>query len=176
MNELNQKTLVNRVAQSPLKTINLEVYYPQEDIVELDIKQYLFKDLLLKEKDFRRSLKEEDWSVFSEKRVCVFCSSDAIIPVWAYMLIASYLKELAVDVFQGTKREYLKHHYSQVIESKDWSVYEGGMLVIKGCSDKPVPPSAYMALTSALLPYVKSLMYGEPCSTVPIYKRPKNPK
>lgn len=174
MKELNTEgPLVNRVAKSPLTTINLEEYYPQQDIVELDISQYLFKGLLLKEKDFRKTIKNADWSTYDGKIVCVFCSTDAIVPVWAYMLISTYLHPHAEDVYHGTREDFLKQYYSAVIRQKDWSTHQDGLYVIKGCSEKPVPSSAYMDLTRALQPYARSIMYGEACSTVPIYKRPK---
>lgn len=169
----NQEPLVNRVAKSPLKTINLEEFYPKSEIDELDISEYLFKGLLLKEKDFRRAIKDTDWSLYDGRIVCVFCSTDAIVPVWAYMLVSTYLHPYAEDVYQGSRADFLKQYYSRIIRDKDWSAHLDGLYVIKGCSDKPVPASAYMDLTRALQPYAKSIMYGEPCSTVPIYKKPK---
>ena len=168
-----EKELVNKVANSRLKTINLEDFYPLEAIVELDIKDYLFKGLLLKEMDFRKFLKEENWSQYQGKRVCLFCSTDAIVPVWSYMLIVKYLKGIAMDVFLGKPAIYLESFYRDGIRKKDWSEYDGQMIIVKGCSSKPVPASAYMELTQSLLPFAKSIMYGEPCSTVPIYKKPR---
>lgn len=174
MKELSgEGPLVNRVANSPLKTINLEEYYPQAEIEEWDISQYLFKGLLLKEKEFRRAIKEIDWSVYEGNIVCVFCGTDAIVPVWAYMLVSTYLHPYAEDVYHGPKADFLKQYYSEIIRNKNWESHQDGLYVIKGCSDKPVPESAYMDLTRALQPYAKSIMYGEPCSTVPIYKRSK---
>ena len=167
------KPLVNRVANSGLKVFNLEDHFPTMPIAELDIKQYLFKELILKEKDFRNELKEKDWSEYKGKIVVVFNSNDAIIPIWAYMIISSYLTGEAHYIFQGTKEEYLKHYYQQLIDGLDASDYQEDRVVIKGCSNKPVPPSAYAALTSKLKPYAQSIMFGEPCSTVPITKRPR---
>ena len=166
------KPLVNRIAQSGIVTLNLEEYYPSQEIVEIDIKDYLFHGLILKEKDFRQTLKETDWTVYENKIVCVYCSTDAIIPVWAYMLLAKEISPVAHLFYVGNKDEYLKFHYYQVLSEFDPAQHENGRIVIKGCSNKPVPPSAYAKLTELLKPHVKSVMYGEPCSTVPIYKRP----
>lgn len=165
--------LVNRVAKSGLETINLEDLYPKQEFAAFDLKDYLFKELILKEKDFRLALKEHNWEQYRDKVLLVYCSNDAIIPVWAYMLVASKATPFAVDIFQGDKTAYLSTFYKKVIEETDWSAYEGAKIVIKGCSDKPVPPEAYLALTLKLTSRASSLMYGEPCSTVPIHKQPK---
>lgn len=168
--------LINRVANSSLITLNLEKDFPVEEIVEFDLKDYLFKGLILKEKDFRLALKELDWEQYSEKHFCVICSADAIIPQWAYMLIAAYATPVVKSLFFGNTSEFLKQYYSSVLASRDYSEYEGERIVIKGCSGKPVPVSAYMELTSHLQPYAQSIMYGEPCSTVPVFKRPRKKK
>ena len=173
MKDLNEGPIINRVAISGIAVCILENYYPTQEIVEFDLKPYLFKGLILKEKDFRSALKEIDWSTYKDKSVLVFNSTDAIIPVWAYMLVASYLTNEASTIFQGTQSEYLKHHYAQVISQMDLTSYQEKRVVIKGCSNKPVPPIAYATLTSKLKPYAQSIMYGEPCSTVPIFKRPR---
>lgn len=167
------KPLVNRVAASGLITINLEDFYPAEELIIFDIKDYLFMELILKEKDFRAALKEQDWSQYEGKRLLVYCSTDAIIPVWAYMLVATYAAPFATDIFQGDQEAYLKTYYTQTIAKIDPTQYEQQRIVVKGCSDKPVPPAAYLALTQKLRPFAKSIMYGEPCSTVPIFKQPK---
>ena len=164
--------LVNRVAQSGIITLNLEDYYPDKTISSIDLKDYLFHGLILKEKDFRKALKEHDWSQYEDHILCVYCSADAIIPVWAYMLVSSYASANTSEIYQGEKNEYLKFHYYRVLESLDVSQFQKGRVVIKGCSKKPVPASAYAFLTQLLRPVVKSVMYGEPCSTVPIYKKP----
>jgi len=163
--------IVNRVANSGIITLNLEDYFPDKDIVIFDIKDYLFKELILKEKDFRLALKEYDWSTVEDKILLIYCSTDAIIPVWAYMLVGAYGSPYAAEIYQGAKDEFLKTHYSKVIASLDIDAYANQRIVIKGCSKKPVPPSAYVDLTNKLRPIVRSIMYGEPCSTVPIYKR-----
>ena len=166
------KPLVNKVANSGIIVFNLEDHYPTSAIVEVDLKDYLFKELILKEKDYRTALKELDWSQYKDKIVLVHCSTDAIIPVWAYMLMSSYLVDVATEVYIGNQAEYLKMHYTKVIAELDPTAYANGKIVIKGCSHKPVPAAAYALLTAKLKPEVRSIMYGEPCSTVPIYKRP----
>ena len=163
--------IVNRVAQSSLITIKLEEFFPREELVHFDLKGFLFKELILKEKDFRDALKEHDWEQYTGKTLLVYCSADAIIPVWAYMLVASYAAPVAATVFQGTAEEFYKLHFSRAIAELDMTQYEDQRIVVKGCSDHPVPPSAYLELTSRLRPVAKSIMYGEPCSTVPIYKK-----
>jgi len=168
-----EKPLVNRVAKSPLITLNLENYYPTQAIQELDLKQFLFKELILKEKDFREAVAEFNWSAYEGHVICIICSADAIIPVWAYMLVASEAEGHARDVFWGSEQEYIRYYYRTFIDAFDVSPYEDKMIVIKGCSGKPVPASAYLDLTRKLRPIVKSVMYGEPCSTVPIYKKKK---
>ena len=167
------KPLVNRVANSGIITINLEDYFPEIEVVDFDLKGYLFQEMILKEKDFRAALKEHDWQQYSGKTITVYCSVDAIIPTWAYMLVSSYCGHLASDVFQGTKEEYYTYYYKKLLSEMDYSQYQDKLLVIKGCNKLPVPTLAYMELTNKLKPFAKSIMYGEPCSTVPIYKRPK---
>ena len=167
------KPLVNKVAASGLITLKLEEFLPRETIVEMDLKDYLFHGLILKEKDFRTALKEMDWTQFAGQVLTVFCSADAIIPMWAYMLVATYATPHAQMVFEGTKEDYLKHALLQRLNELDYQQYEGQRLVIKGCGDEPVPASAYLEITRRLQPIAQSIMYGEPCSTVPIYKKRK---
>lgn len=166
-------TLINRVANSGLLTINLEHYFPKEEIIIFDIKPYLFKEMILKEKDFRKELKEKDWTEYTEKIVIIDCSADAIIPMWAYMLIASYLRNYAVEVFAGDKDSYLKHYYHRYIDTMDIAPYQDSRVIIKGCGKLPVPHTAYASITARLSDVAQSVMYGEPCSTVPIFKRPR---
>ena len=139
-----------------------------------DLKDFLFMEMILKEKDFRAALKEYDWAQYSGKILNVFCSADAIIPVWAYMLVTTYAQPFALDIFQGTGEEYLKLHYRRVLDEIDFAEYEDKRIVIKGCSNKPVPAAAYLTLATKLRPFAKSIMYGEPCSTVPIFKKPRS--
>ena len=170
---MSEAPLVNRVANSGIITINLELYFPKQEMIDFDLKDYLFHGLILKEKDFRASLKSMDTAVYRDKAVMLYCSTDAIIPVWAYMLVSSLLAPIAFDVFMGTKAQYLDYHYRDVLDAMDMSQYDEQRIVIKGCSDKPVPASAYAYLTQLLQPYAQSIMYGEPCSTVPVFKRPR---
>jgi hypothetical protein len=167
------KPLINRVANSGIITIDLEEYFPKHKVVDFDLKGWLFKEMILKEKDFRAALKEHDWSVYEGKVVTMFCSVDAIIPTWAYMLVSSYCHGIAADIFQGDKEAYLTYYYKNFLTSQDYTVYQDKRVVIKGCSNLPVPTMAYMEVTEKLKVYAQSIMYGEPCSTVPIFKRPR---
>jgi hypothetical protein len=165
--------LINRVANSGLITLNLEEHFPPFERVYFDLKDYLFQGLILKEKDFRTSLKEIDWAQYEGKVLLVHCSTDAIVPVWAYMLVSTLAAPHAADVFFGTDNQYLENYYRQKLSSLDYKQYDGQRVVIKGCSHLPVPAAAYMELSRRLQPYAQSIMYGEPCSTVPIFKRPR---
>lgn len=171
--EIIDKPLVNRIAESGLITLNLEDFFPKEEVAVFDLKDYLFMELILKEKDFRESCKNHDWAQYEGKHLVVDCTADAIIPVWAYMLVAAYAAPHAKDIFQGDADNFYKTYYAQKLANFDASQYEGKRVVIKGCSDKPVPPAAYVNLTHKLQPFAQSIMYGEPCSTVPIFKRPR---
>ena len=175
MNPTDDSTpaLINRVAQSGLITLNLEQFFPAEPVMPFDLADYLFMKFILKEKDFREALKNHDWTQYAGKHLAVFCSTDAIIPVWAYMLVAVYAAPQALSVYQGTPADFYRHVFYRELSKLNPEDYAGKKLVIKGCSDKPVPPAAYMELTRLLQPHAQSIMYGEPCSTVPIYKRPK---
>ena len=165
------KPLVNRVANSGLITFNLEELYPDHEIVSFDIADYLFKGLMLREKEFRAALKDYDWSQLQDKVLLVYCSTDAIVPVWAQMLVVTYAQPEASEVFIGTEKDYLSKFYAEKIRTLDADKYIDKRIVIKGCSDKPVPISAYADLTAFLRPMAKSIMYGEACSTVPLYKK-----
>ena len=130
--------------------------------------------LILKEKDFRESMKNIDWSVYKDQVLCIFCSADAIIPSWAYMLVATYASPVAKELFFGTQAEWRKAKLLDIVEKMDVQPYADERIIIKGCSDEfEIGPEIYVALTGKLVPVVKSLMFGEPCSTVPVYKRPK---
>lgn len=165
--------LVNRVANSSLVTIDLEDLYPAGDIVPFDLKDYLFMGLILKEKDFREALQQHDWEQYKGKNVAVFCSADAIIPMWAYMLVSTYAAETANDVALCTPDQFVETAFLKKIAGLDLTPFADKRLVIKGCSDKPVPPSAYLEITRRLRPSALSIMFGEPCSTVPVYKKAK---
>jgi len=166
------ETIVNKVAQSGIITLDLEGFLPEESsILSFDLKPFLFKEMILREKDFRTAIAAYDWSMFEGKNVAVFCSADAIIPMWAYMLIGILLEPYSTSVYFGTpdfvKNTLLLNNIQQI----DNSIYQDKRLIIKGCGDYPLPEAAYIAITQKLKPVVKSLMYGEPCSTVPIYKK-----
>lgn len=165
--------LINKVASSGLITINLEDFFPKGECVFFDLKEYLFMELILKEKDFREALKAHYWEQYKGKNLLIICSADAIIPVWAYMLVATYAAPFAKDIFQGTAEEFYKAHFYNALVHLDATQYEGKRIVIKGCGEQPVPAAAYVALTKQLRPYAQSIMYGEPCSTVPVFKQTK---
>jgi hypothetical protein len=167
------ETFVNKVAESGIITLNLEDYYPNEDVVVFDMKDYLFMGLILKEKDFREALKNLDTTPYQNKIVALTCSSDAVIPMWAYMLVASLLQPIAQKVIFGSEEEIIKNTLLENIAKIEPSVFEDKRVVIKGCGDKPIPEAAYVAITFLLRPFVKSIMYGEPCSTVPVFKKSK---
>jgi len=163
--------IVNKVAASGLLTLDLEAYLPKAPVVSFDLKDHLFMGLILKEKDFREALKQKDWSEYQNKYVAVICSVDAVIPVWAYMLVVSYLQPVAREVFIGSEAQLVQHLVQQQIAAIDTTEYADQRVVIKGCGEVPIEPYAYAAITQKLLPVVKSIMYGEPCSTVPVYKK-----
>jgi hypothetical protein len=163
--------LQNKVANSGLLTINLEDYLPHESILIFDLKDYLFMGLILKEKEFREALKQKDWTPFTGKYVAVTCTADAIIPLWAYMLASSYLQPIAKDVYVGTEKEMYKHIVLKSLNHIQPSDYKDQRVVVKGCGEVEIGNYAYAEITKLLTPIVKSIMYGEPCSTVPIYKR-----
>ncbi len=170
------ETLVNKVAESGLITLKPEEWAPAVHPDAFDLKDFLFKGLILKEQDFRESMKAHDWIQYRDKVLCVFCSVDAIIPSWAYMLVASMSSSTAIEIFFGTPEQWMTKQIMKHIEQMDITSYHDQRVIIKGCSDEvTIGPEIYVALTGKLVPVVKSLMFGEPCSTVPVYKRPKGP-
>lgn len=171
MNDSNE--LVNRVAQSGLITIKLEEFYPEDQILEFDLKPYLFQGLILREIEFRKALKEIDWSVYKGAYLSLYCSSDAIIPTWAYMLVTSYASPFVKGISYGSKDQFLQSYFRSKIREINPEDYRDAKIVIKGCSDREVPVSAYIDITSHLMDYASSIMYGEPCSTVPVFKKKK---
>lgn len=163
--------IINKVAQSGLITIDLESFYPQGERVLFDIKDLLFQGLILKEKDFREFIKNEDWSKYKDKYVALICSADAIVPTWAYMLLATHLEPFVKKVVFGDLETLETILYNEIFSKLNVNDYKDARVVIKGCGHLPVPKSAYVELTRLLRPIAKSIMYGEPCSTVPLYKR-----
>ena len=165
--------LINRVAESDLHTIALDDMIRELPIEVFDLKDFLFRGLILKEKDFRDALKTHDWSGYRTKVLTVYCSVDAIIPMWAYMLISAYATPYVKHIFFGNKEQAVEQLLLEKIRTTDWHAYAGKRVVIKRCSDKEIPASAYLSIAHQLQPLVQSIMYGEPCSTVPIFKRPR---
>ncbi|KAA3642664.1 MAG: DUF2480 family protein [Bacteroidetes bacterium] len=166
--------IINRVANSSLITIDLEDFLPTGERVLLDIKQQLWQEIALKEKDFRQYIKETDWSVYQDKYVALTCSVDAIIPTWAYMLLTTAIAPFAKRVVFGDLNYLETLLLEEAINKIDFSEYQDARIVIKGCSNKVISPSIYVKVTEKLQPYVKVIMYGEPCSTVPLWKKPKS--
>jgi Protein of unknown function (DUF2480) len=164
-------TIVNKVAESGLITLDLELFYPKDEIVSFDLKDHLFMGMILKEKDFRTALQQTNWETYRDRAVAVFCSADAIIPLWAYMLVSTYLSGVAKVVFSGTPEEMRKQLFIENIRNINSDEYTDKRVVIKGCGDLEMGDYAYVEITNKLVPAVKSLMYGEPCSTVPVYKK-----
>ena len=163
--------IVNKVSQSGIITINLEEIYPAGERIEFDIAPQLVEGLLLREKDFREFIKSHPWENYKGKYVALYCSTDAIIPHWAWMLLANALAPFAEMVIFGNKENLETEIFNRLVDHMDITTYQDQRVVIKGCADLPIPVNAYVVLTSRLTPVVKSLMYGEPCSTVPVFKR-----
>lgn len=165
------KPLVNRVAQSSLITINLEDFFPKDEILVFDMKNFLFRELILREKDFREAMSNYDWSQYNNKNLAIFCSTDAIIPTWAYQLVTVNAAPYAKMIVHGSIDQLISEIYYRELSKLNPEKYRDQKIVIKGCSDKPVPVSAYVELTRILQPIAQSIMFGEPCSTVPIFKK-----
>ncbi|WP_127844606.1 DUF2480 family protein [Psychroflexus aestuariivivens] len=163
--------IVNKIAKSPLITFNLEDFYPSGERKQIDIKDWLFQGIVLKEKDFRADLKSHDWSNYKGCYVALYCSTDAIVPSWAYLLITTYLNDVANRVVYGDLELLNSILYEEQIQNLDVSIYQDKPLIIKGCSNKPVPENAYLMALQKLQPVAKSIMFGEACSAVPLYKR-----
>ncbi len=168
-----ENEIVNRVANSKLITINLEDYIPQGERILLDLKDILFQGMILREADFRQWVKENDWEKYKDAHVAINCSAEAIIPQWAYMILATKLTGIAKSISRGDLEELEKDIFRKEIEKIDPREYTDKPVVIKGCFDRPIPEQSYMWITEKVKPFVKSIMYGEPCSTVPVYKAPK---
>lgn len=163
--------IVNKVAESALVSIDLEEFLPKEQPVLFDLKEFLFMGLIVKEKEFREALKTTNWELYKDKTVLVICSADAIIPMWAYMLIATYLQPQTNNVFMETESQWKVKQITEAIKTINEAEYSGKRIVVKGCGEEPIPAEAYLEITKKLQPVAKSIMYGEPCSTVPIFKQ-----
>lgn len=166
-----QETIVNKVAESGIITLDLEDYYPKEEVVVFDLKDYLFMGLILKEKDFRAALQNINWEQYENKIIALTCTADAIIPMWAYMLVASYLEPYTKNIVFGNRETVIANIVSKNISNINAADFADKRVVVKGCGDIQIPEAAYVEITNKLRPVVKSLMYGEPCSTVPVYKK-----
>jgi hypothetical protein len=164
--------IINKVASSGLVTIDLEEFYPKGERILFDLKPLLFHELILKEKDFRDFIKENNWSVYQDKFVAVTCTADAIVPTWAFMLISIALQPFATHIVFGTLETLETVVFAEAMSKIVYDEYTDKRIVIKGCSNLPVPLNAYVELVKKLKPVAKSIMYGEPCSTVPLYKAP----
>lgn len=163
--------IVNKVAESQLMTFDLEDHYPKGERIVLDIKDWLYEGFILKEKEFRNHVNTHDWEKYEGAYVALNCSTDAIVPGWAYMLIATKLNPFAKSFYIGSLEQLEASIYQDVIAALDLSEYKDRLVIIKGCSNKPVPPNAYLLITSRMQALAKSVMYGEACSSVPLYKR-----
>lgn len=163
--------IINRVANSKLITLNLEDYYPEGKRVLFDIKDWLFEGFVLREKEFRQKASEYDWSQYQDNYVALTCSTDAIVPAWAFMLLSIHLQPFTKKTIIGNLEALETSIYQDVINTLDVSEYADKPIIIKGCSNKPVPQNAYIMLATKLKLVAKSIMYGEACSSVPLYKK-----
>lgn len=168
-----EEEIINRVANSALEVFDLEDYYTPGERALIDISEWLLEGLVLREKDFRAVLKDHNWTQYQGKYVAVFCSTDAIIPAWAMVLVTVYLQPFAAKIVSGTLEDLETALYQEKLPTLDYSVYKDKPVILKGCSKKPVPINAFVLATQLLQPFAKSMMYGEACSAVPLYKSPK---
>ncbi len=166
--------IINRIALSPLVTFDLADYHDSRERVGLDIKDQLFRGMVLREKDFRNWLKEEEWRHYTDKHVHIYSSTDAIIPGWAWMLLCIYLEPHAASVIYGSLEDLEKEIWRSALDRIDYRELAGKKIVVKGCGEIRVPDATYVELIRRLRPIADKLMYGEPCSTVPLYKKPKS--
>jgi len=165
------ETLVNKVADSGLVSLDPADFYPSETIKLFDLKDHLFMGLILKEKDFRSALQNTDWQQYKDIAVGIVCSTDAIIPLWAYMLVASSLEPVASFIMKGNEEQVRESLFLRNISAMSPENYTDQRIVVKGCGEKVIPESVYVALTHLLRPFAKSIFFGEPCSTVPVFKK-----
>lgn len=165
--------IINRVANSALEVFDLEDYYTHGVRAQIDLSQWLWEGFVLKEKEFRAALNSYDWSGHQNQLVALYCSTDAIVPAWAYILVTTYLSPFASKIVQGTLEDLETAFYQEVLPKIDYSIYHDKAVILKGCSKKPVPMSAYISAVQYLQKYAKSIMYGEACSAVPLYKSKK---
>ena len=165
--------IINKVANSVLEVFDLEDYYPKGIRTQIDISQWLAEGFLLREKDFREHLKNHDWSQYQDQYVAIHCSTDAIVPAWASILVAIQLAPFAKKIINGNLEDLDASLYEELLPKIDYSVYKNKPVILKGCSRKPVPMRAYVLAAQFLQPFTRSIMYGEACSAVPLYKSTK---
>ena len=166
------KPLVNKVAQKALITLDLEEYFPKEEAMAfIDLKDFLFKGLILREADFRETVKNTDWTQYKNKYVAIHCSTDAIIPMWAYMVLSAEIAPHAIDIISSTKEQAAATFLLRNISGLDMELFKGQRVVVKGCGERQVPDAAFVQITKQLSNIARSVMYGEPCSTVPVFKK-----
>jgi len=168
-----EREIVNRVANSKLVTIDLDSLYPKGERIVLDISQWLFQGLIVREKEFRNHLKEHDWEQYKDSYVILNCSTDAIIPGWAYLLITTYLQPYAKLIVQGSQENLDNHLMTKVINELDLNDYQDRPVIIAGCTDNPIPESSFLLLLQKLMPIASNIMYGEACSSVPLFRNRK---
>ena len=168
-----EKEIINKVANSVLEVFDLEDYFPKQSIYSIDVSQWLVEGFILKEKEFRESLKNHDWSQYKDSLVFIYCETDAILPAWTFALVSVYLQPFALKVVSGNKNDLLLNVYQEKLNQIDFSIYDKKPVILKGCSNKPVPQEAYVLAIQKLIPYAKSIMFGEACSAVPLFKSVK---
>jgi hypothetical protein len=168
--------LENSVADSEIEVFNLADLWDEAPVTEIDIADFLVEGLMLKEKEFRQEVKEHDWAAYEDEHVALYCSTDAIVPTWGYMLIGSKLKDTARSTTLGRADDLRREYYVQALDDVDWSAYADKPVVVKGCGSDVVPEMAYVRATQKLQDVARKLMYGEPCSSVPLWRRPKEEK
>jgi hypothetical protein len=163
--------IVNKVKLSKLVTVDLEKLIADEDIQELDLKDFLFHGMILKEKEFREKMDAHNWEIYKNANLTVYCSTDAIIPKWAYMLVVQHADPYVSGLFFGSKKDAMSQLFKKKVDELDWETYKDKFVLLKGCSKVDIPADIYMYATQKLLPHVKKLMYGEACSNVPVYRK-----
>lgn len=161
----------NKVTNSKLKVFDLEDYFPKEQVLSLDISQFLFEGFILKEKEFRDQLKNFNWEQFQNTHVAIYCSSEAILPAWAFALVTAHLYSHSITSIQGTVKELIVSIYAKNLETIDFSIYNEAPVILKGCAKKEVPQEIYVLAIQKLIPFAKTIMFGEACSAVPLFKR-----
>lgn len=164
--------ITNRVAQGNIEVYDLSRHWDGQPITELDIEPFLYEGLMLREKEFRQAVKAHDWTAYDGHHVAIFCSADAIVPTWAYMFIATKLRGIAASVTFGQQQDLLREHFARALAAEDWSAYQDKNVVVKGCGSKVVPVSAYVDAVQRLQEVAAKLMFGEPCSSVPLWRKP----